>query len=202
MRTRQGNGWISIVAPKIVAQMSWNLAIRGLHTWNHKNLPNTAHVMMICANSWCMWTFAGMVPLHDTDMALNLSWRKLWSAWLDDDKARDITSAVGAMLFSGGWKARGVAAQLSCKKLERGNYLLFERLCGRRFLSRTTDRNNVGPPSMEVFLPPTVHLTWSTLWVTEKISMTSRWGPKPLLWLKWSRIVLGSLFVAPILAEI
>jgi hypothetical protein len=28
------------------------------------------------------------------------------------------------------------------------------------------------------------------------------WGPKPLLWPKWSGSVLGSLFVAPILAEI
>jgi hypothetical protein len=37
------------------------------------------------------------------------------------------------------------------QRVERGNYFL--RLCGRRFLSRTTDRN-VGPPSMEVFLPP------------------------------------------------
>jgi hypothetical protein len=39
-----------------------------------------------------------MVPLHDTDMALNLSWRKLWSASLDNDndKVCDTTSSVGA----------------------------------------------------------------------------------------------------------
>ena len=39
----------------------------------------------------------------------------------------------------------------------------------------------------------TVHLTWSTLWVIEKISMTSWWGPKSLLWPKWSASVLGKL---------